>query len=43
MKSVDFQEELSAIKTKNVQKFLYAYLNPHGTSAKNDTFPFNFF
>jgi len=43
MKCVDFQEELLATKPNNVQKFLHVYLNPSGTSAKNDTFSFRYF
>lgn len=42
-KSVDFREELLATKSKNVQNFLHAYLNPCGASAKHDTFPFKHF
>lgn len=43
MKCVDFWEGLLATKPKNVQKFLDAYINPSGTSAKNETFPFKCF
>lgn len=43
MKCVDFQEEFLDTKPKNVQKFLHAYLNPRGTSAKKDTFPLECF